>query len=267
MTCKQTLCAPLGRAVMALAVAGGISQTHGQVNDGVEGPLEEIVITAYSRVPQSPDEIGSAVSRIASETIELQQLTVLDEVLERAPGVSVTRSGGFGQNTQVRMRGFTTKHVLTIVDGVRMTNPAEFDNQFGIEHVMLNQIERVEVLRGPQSGIYGADAVAGVINIVSKRGTGDPDLRLSAMAGSHDTYELTAGSQGGLLGDRLGYNISFSSFETDGISLASRAPGNQEADAYDNLNIVANLDFQASDALELRALHFPTYLSSAQTVS
>ncbi len=211
------------------------------------------VITVFSRVPQSLDQVGSATSILTGEAIELQQIQTLDQALERVPGVTVTRSGGFGQNTQVRMRGFTTKHVLTIIDGVKITNPAEFDNQFGVEHVMLDNIERIEVLRGPQSGIYGADAVAGVINIVTKRGSGEPDLRLSAMAGSNDTYEISAGSQGAVMDGRLGYSASLSYFDTEGISLASRAPGNIEDDGYDNLSFIANVDYDFTNRLSGRA--------------
>lgn len=241
----------LGAALMAgAAVPAALAL---QAEPDAPRTQSEDVVTVYSRVPQSREQVGSATSLISAETIELQQLQVLDEALERAPGVSITRSGGFGQNTQVRMRGFTTKHVLTIVDGVKVTNSAEFDNQFGIEHLMLDQIERIEVLRGPQSGVYGADAVAGVINIVTRRGSGEPDLRVSGMVGSNDTYSLSAGSQGGLMDDRLGYNLSVSLFDTAGISLASRAPGNTEADGYENLSVVGNLDYEVNDALSLRA--------------
>ena len=211
------------------------------------------VITVFSRVPQTLDQVGSATSIVSGETIALQGVQVLGEALERTPGVSITRSGGFGQNTQVRMRGFTTKHTLTIIDGVKITNPAEFDNQFGVEHVMLDNIERIEVLRGPQSGIYGADAVAGVISIVTARGSGDPDLRLSAMAASNDTYELSVGSQGAVAGGRLGYSASVSWFDTEGISLASRAPGNVEDDGYENVSFIGNVDYDISDLVTLRA--------------
>lgn len=248
--------APVSAAALLAALTLGAATPAAlgqQAEEAGPEPRSEDVITVYSRVPQSREQVGSATSVISAETIELQQLQVLDEALERAPGVSITRSGGFGQNTQVRMRGFTTKHVLTIIDGVKITNPAEFDNQFGVEHVMLDQIERIEVLRGPQSGLYGADAVAGVINIVTRRGSGDPDLRLSGMVGSNDTFELSAGSQGGLMQDRLGYNVSVSLFDTGGISLASQAPGNTEKDGYENLSFIGNLDYQASEALALRA--------------
>lgn len=209
------------------------------------------VITVYSRVPQRIDQIGSAASLITAEDIELQDLRVLDDVLQRLPGVAVTRSGGFGQNTQVRMRGFTTKHTLILVDGVRMNNPSEFSNQFGISHVMLDMIDRVEVLRGPQSGVYGADAVAGVIAITTKRGSGEPDFRLTGGYGSNDTVQAGIGSQGEL-GD-FGYAASVSHLETDGISIASRAPGNIEDDGYRNTTASFNLDYRPRDGLELRS--------------
>ena len=208
-------------------------------------------ITVYSRVPQRIDQVGSAASLFTAEDIELQDLRVLDDVLQRLPGVAITRSGGFGQNTQVRMRGFTTKHTLILVDGVRMNNPSEFSNQFGISHVMLDMIERVEVLRGPQSGVYGADAVAGVISITTRRGRGEPDFRLMGGYGTHNTVQAGIGSQGEI-GD-FGYAGSVSFIETDGISIASRAPGNVEADGYRNTTASFNLDYRPREGLELRS--------------
>lgn len=208
-------------------------------------------ITVYSRVPQSLDQVGSAASLFTAEDIELQDLRVLDDVLQRLPGVAVTRSGGFGQNTQVRMRGFTTKHTLILVDGVRMNNPSEFSNQFGISHVMLDMIERVEVLRGPQSGLYSAEAVAGVISITTKRGRGEPDFRLMGGYGTHNTVQAGIGSQGEI-GD-FGYAASVSFIETDGISIASRAPGNVEDDGYRNTTASFNLDYRPREGLELRS--------------
>lgn len=208
-------------------------------------------ITVFGRVPQRLDQVGSAASVFTAEDIELQDLRVLDDVLQRLPGVAITRSGGFGQNTQVRMRGFTTKHTLILVDGVRMNNPSEFSNQFGIQHVMLDMVERVEALRGPQSGVYGAEAVAGVISITTKRGRGDPDLRLMGGYGTHNTVQASVGSQGEI--GALGYAASVSFIETDGISIASRAPGNVEDDGYQNTTASLNLDYSPRDGFELRS--------------
>jgi len=212
---------------------------------------EEIIV--YGRVPQRIDQVGSAVSTFRAEDIALQDLRVLSDVLERLPGVAITRSGGFGQTTQVRMRGFTTKHVLTIVDGVKINNPSAFDNQFGIQHLTLANIERVEVLRGPQSGLYGADAVAGVINIVTRRGFGPVQGRISGLAGSYESRELSAAISGGLAADRVGLALGASWFDTEGISVASRAPGNVEPDGYRNLTLSLRVDWEAAPGVALRA--------------
>lgn len=229
--------------------AGGLAAAQAPAQ-GEETVQTRDIITVVSRVPQRIDQVGSAASVFTLEQIELQDLRVLDDVLNRVPGVAVTRSGGFGQNTQVRMRGFTTKHTLVLVDGVRVNNPSEFSSQFGIQHVMLDMIERVEVLRGPQSGIYGADAVAGVIAITTRRGSGEPDFRLTGGYGTYDTLQLGMGSQGEI--GNLGYAASASYTETDGISIASRAPGNVEDDGYRNTTLSLNLDYAVSPDFDLR---------------
>jgi len=235
------------------AIEAAVQAAAGEETDArpVRQTPDADTITVYSRVPQRLDQVGSAASLFTAEDIELQDLRVLDDVLQRLPGVAVTRSGGFGQNTQVRMRGFTTKHTLILVDGVRMNNPSEFSNQFGISHVMLDMIERVEVLRGPQSGLYGAEAVAGVISITTKRGRGEPDFRLMGGYGTHNTVQAGIGSQGEI-GD-FGYAASVSFIETDGISIASRAPGNVEDDGYRNTTASFNLDYRPREGLELRS--------------
>jgi vitamin B12 transporter len=212
---------------------------------------EEIIV--YGRVPQRIDQVGSAVSTFRAEDIALQDLRVLSDVLERLPGVAITRSGGFGQTTQVRMRGFTTKHVLTIVDGVKINNPSAFDNQFGIQHLTLTNVERVEVLRGPQSGLYGADAVAGVVNIVTRRGTGPAQGRVSGFVGRYESRELSAAVSGGLAANSLGLAFGASWFDTEGISIASRAPGNVEPDGYRNLALSVRADWEAAPGVTFRA--------------
>jgi vitamin B12 transporter len=210
--------------------------------------LEEVIVTA-SRREQPIEQLGGAVSVVSSELIEQQQLTSLDDIFEHVPGVTRIRSGGIGQNTQVRMRGFTTKHVLVMIDGVKLNNPSESDNQYGLEHIMLQDVERVEVLRGPQSGVYGGDASAGVINVITRRPQGAPEGRLSAMYGTEDTYQISAGSTGRV--NDVGYVASASWYQTDGISLSSRAPGNVEPDGYENLTLNVRGDWDVSETLGL----------------
>lgn len=238
-------------ALTTLAALTGPAAANA-VADAAAAPntVDEVVITAGRRA-QSLDQLGSSVTIVSAETIEQQQLQTVDEALQRTPGVTIIRSGGIGQNTQVRMRGFTTKHVLTMIDGVKLNNPSEADNQYGLEHIFLDDVERVEVLRGPQSGLYGGDASAGVINVITRRPEGDPELRLSAMYGDHDTYELSAGSRGRI--NDVGYSLGATWYDTEGISLASRAPGNIEPDGYQNLTASGRVDWQATDTLLLEA--------------
>jgi vitamin B12 transporter len=213
------------------------------------GEDTETVVISASRMPQSIQKIGSAVTVIDAGLIDREQLSTLDEALERVPGINMTRSGGYGQNTQVRMRGFTTKHVLTMIDGIKLNNPSESDNQYGLEHIFLDSVERIEVLRGPQSGLYGGDAVAGVINIVTRRGSGAPRLMVSGLYGTENTTEASLGSEGEV--GKLGYYASATYFQTDGISLASQPPGNVERDGYSNLTLSLRGDWAVSDDINL----------------
>lgn len=232
-------------AISAASFSQGLV-AHAEEDDALK--MDEVVVSASrSAVPVS--QLGDAISILDAQEIELQQLTTLDEALERTPGVSITRSGGVGQNTQVRMRGFTSKHVLVMIDGVKVNNPSEGDNQFGIDHLFLDNIEKVEVLRGPQSGIYGADAVAGVINVVTKRPEGPLQVRGSAMVGENDTYEVSAGVQKGT--DLYGFSGTVSYYDTAGISLASRPPGNVERDGYNNFTAQLRGELRPTSDTEL----------------
>lgn len=240
---------PLKAVILGSVAATAFSAAHAQSQPARRASdLDEVVVTAARR-EQPVEQLGGAMTIVSGESIEQRQLTSLDEILEHVPGVTRIRSGGIGQNTQVRMRGFTTKHVLVMVDGVKLNNPSEGDNQYGLEHLMLEDVQRVEVLRGPQSGVYGGDASAGVINVITRRPQGAPDLRLSGLYGSQSTSQLSAGSRGRV--GAFGYVASASYYQTDGISLASRPPGNVEPDGYENLTLNTRADWDLTAALNV----------------
>jgi len=231
-------------SIAALSGASALAQEEDALT------MDQVVVSS-SRAVVPVNQLGDAISILDAAEIDLQQLTTLDEALERIPGVAITRSGGVGQNTQVRMRGFTTKHVLVLIDGVKVNNPSEADNQYGIDHLFLDNVEKVEVLRGPQSGVYGADAVAGVISVITKRPDGPLEVRGSAMMGDNNTYELSAGAQQG--NETYGVSGSVSYYDTDGISLASRPPGNVERDGYENFTAQVRGEVRPSDTTEFSA--------------
>ncbi len=239
------------RSMLLCAVSFG-ALYPGTALSQAEEPLKmEEVIVSSSRSALPVSQLGDAISILDAATIELQQLSTLDEALERLPGVSITRSGGVGQNTQVRMRGFTTKHVLVMIDGIKVNNASASSNQFGINHLFLDNVERVEVLRGPQSGVYGADAVAGVINVITRRPKGPLETRGSVMIGENSTYEVAAGAQQG--NDLYGLAGNVSYLETAGISLSSRPPGNTERDGYQNFTAQLRGEVRPTENAELSA--------------
>ena len=197
----------------------------------------EVVVSA-SRVPEPADEVGSAVSVITAEDIVRLQARTVSDILQTAPGVAVSRSGPTGSLTQVRMRGAEANQTLVLIDGMEVNDPSG-GSEFDFANLMAADVERIEILRGPQSALYGSDAIGGVINIVTRKGRGPATARLSAEAGSFGTQQASVGVSGS--GERYHYAISGTGFTTQGVSIAPEAEGNDEADGYRNQTYSARL--------------------------
>lgn len=214
--------------------------------------LPEIVVSA-SRVQLPADEIGSAVTVITAEELEQRQIRIVSDVLRDVPGLAVNRSGGVGAFTQVRIRGAEGNQTLMLIDGIEVNNPAA-GSEFDFANLLNAEIERIEVLRGPQSALYGSDAIGGVINVVTKRP--EPGLTLVARgeAGSSNTQDGLLGL--GYGGERFYLSGSVNRFVTDGISVAERRNGNGEEDDYDNTTARVKLGFSPVEALEIEAVGF-----------
>lgn len=192
----------------------------------------DIVITADRRATPI-EEVGSSVSVLSGETLEESGESTVLEVLRRVPGIVITQSGGLGRQTSILMRGADSDQTLVLIDGVRVndTNVGGFD----LADLKLENIERIEIIKGPQSVLYGSQAIGGVINIISK----EPDVGLDAQgrvrAGSYGTQEYLLSSSYG--GEALRTSTSVSVLESDGFSAANRSRGNSEADSYENVSI------------------------------
>ena len=214
-----------------LACAIAISMT-------VLGPVEasaqvrvgpETVVTA-TRLPTSIDRVGNAITVITEEQIRERQVTSVADILRTVPGLAVNRSGGgVGTLTQVRIRGAEANQTLVLIDGIEVNDPSG-GSEFDFGHLLASGIERIEILRGPQSALYGSDAVGGVINIITKRGEGKPAGYVSLEAGSFNTGRADVGVSGSL--DRISYSFYATGYDTDGISVASRKRGFDENDGY-----------------------------------
>src|SRR5210317_688350 len=133
-----------------------------------EDTLDQIIVTG-SRAPISAGDIGSAVTIITRQDIDRRQVRYVSDLLRTVPGFSVSHSGVAGSQTQVRVRGSEANHVLVLIDGVRANDPATGD-EFRWEFLTTANIERIEIVRGPQSALWGSDAVAGVVHIITRAG-------------------------------------------------------------------------------------------------
>jgi vitamin B12 transporter len=152
--------------------------------------LRPIVVTA-TRIPTLPENTSSPVTVISREEILASQQRLVADVLRGEPGLDVARTGQPGSLTSVFLRGANNSHTLVLVDGIRVNSP--FNNAFDFSQLAVDDIEQIEILRGPQSTLYGSEALGGVINIVTKRGSAQPTGSLEVDYGSFDTL-LTRGS-------------------------------------------------------------------------
>ncbi|MBN8985961.1 MAG: TonB-dependent receptor, partial [Rhizobiales bacterium] len=138
---------------------------------GTAACLALIVVTA-GRAPESIGSTGSAISVISGETLTTSNPASLTDALRSVPGLMVTQAGGPAGTTGVMLRGANTGQTLVLIDGIRVNDPSGAAGDFNFALVAPGTVDRVEVLRGPQSALYGSDAMGGVINIITKKGSG-----------------------------------------------------------------------------------------------
>jgi len=177
--------------------------------------LPEVVVSA-SRLETAPERVGSAVTVISGADVERMGRPDVFGALQGVPGVALTRNGGIGTTAYARVRGAEPGQTQVLIDGVLVNDPASIDNAFNFDALAVTALDRIEVLRGPQSALYGNDAMGGVISIVTKRGKGAPTVTGLAEAGSYATHRQAVGVSGGT--DRVGYALSGTNLYTGGYS-------------------------------------------------
>ncbi|MEQ9125251.1 MAG: TonB-dependent receptor [Alphaproteobacteria bacterium] len=211
---------------------------------GVATTLPTMVVTA-SLTPLPAEEAGSAITVITAEEIEEKQVRYVTDVLRDVPGLAVSRSGPVGSQAQIRIRGAEANHTLVYIDGVEVNDPSGA-SEFQFGDLVASDIERIEVLRGPQSALYGSDAIGGVINIVTKRGAGPATATGSVEGGSFGTGRASASLRAG--GADYDVSLGVTTFTTDGVSAA---PDGTENDGYDNTTLNARVGFRPLENLSI----------------
>lgn len=235
----------LAAALAALSIAPAAAQGVETDGEAARKRIENVVVTA-SFLPLESYKSGSAISIIDGAELARRQIRTAFDALREVPGVAVSRTGTLGSLSQVRLRGAEANQVLVLIDGVEANDPAA-SSEFNFAHLLTADIARIEVLRGPQSALWGADALAGVINVITRRP--ETGVRVSAGAGSFGTTEAQASA--GYATEGWGAGIYGAWLDSDGINIARTG---SERDGYENrtfggqafANVAAGFSVRAS---------------------
>lgn len=206
--------------------------------------IENIVVTA-ARSPIAAADIGSSVTVIDRQFIEERQSIFVLDLLRDVPGIQVSQSGGQGKQTQLRIRGAEANQVLVMIDGIEVIDPGAAD-EFQWENLTTADVERIEVVRGPQSALWGGEALAGVINIITVKDKRGFSASGFAEGGSFDTANAGARVGGG--GETWNGGVGISYLDTEGINIARTG---SEKDGYDNTTLSLNGSWTPAETFKL----------------
>lgn len=211
-----------------------------------------VIVVSPNSIPLPRESVGSSVTVIDSATAERRSSALVSDVLRGSPGLDLVRSGGYGGNTAVFIRGANSEHTLVLIDGVEANNPITPSRNFDLADLSLDMVDRIEILRGPQGILYGSDAIGGVINIISKPAQPGAHARFSSELGSYDTF-IERGSFS-FADEKLEIVLSASRTDVHGPSAASERYGNSEDDTYELNALAARLAYSVSPDFTLRAM-------------
>ncbi len=208
--------------------------TDSEINSEPTHLSDTIVVTA-NRSLTPIRAIGSTITVITADEIGASQVTSVSDLLRTVPGVDVVQTGGPGRTTSVFLRGSNSHHTLVLIDGVEMSDPSSSNGSFDFAHLNVDNIERVEVLRGAQSVLYGSDAIGGVIHIMTKRGSGQFGVEVKSEVGSYGSFNESLHVGGAA--KSTDYSFTLSRKDTKGFSASRESLGSTEADGYENTEI------------------------------
>ena len=218
-----------------------------------ETTLPTVVVTA-ERVAQTADESLASVTIIDRQQIMQSQAQSLPELLRGVAGLSLTNNGGLGKPTSIFLRGTESDHLLVLIDGVKVGSATLGSTAF--EHIPITQIERIEIVRGPRSSLYGSEAVGGVIQIFTRKGKGKVKPNLSVGAGSDKTFQATVGISGG--SNQSWFSANLSGIDTDGFNSCRGKSGvggcftdEPDKDGYQNFSGQLRAGYRFSNSAEI----------------
>jgi len=230
---------------LALIIGSLISPTTFADETITDNNNDDIVISA-SRVETKRIETGSSVTVLDETYLKENQSRTVAEILQNVPGVSVTNTGGIGKSTSVFIRGADSNKTLVVIDGVEVSDLSSIGGGYSFDDLMADNIERIEVLRGSQSALWGSDAIGGVINIVTKKGTSGFNPTGGIELGENDYHKENINISGAQ-GD-TNYSLSATNLKTDGISAKDNE---SDDDRYENQTIALKAGHEFTDIFSM----------------
>ncbi|MDD3274383.1 MAG: TonB-dependent receptor [Candidatus Omnitrophica bacterium] len=249
-----------GQARADEAATGVVDESKSAVNieeqsaegagTGTQYDLGNVIVSA-TKTETYQAEIGSSTTVITAEDIARTGKRTVEEVLRDVPGLTVMQTGALGGGVSVFIRGANSGQTLVMIDGVEVNDPINASRTFDFSNLLTDNIERIEIVRGPQSTLYGSDAMAGVINIITKKGTAKPEIEGSFEGGSHNTFTENLALRGITAQDKLNYSFSATRLDSKGIS---KAYNGSEKDPYHNTSLSSKVGYKVLDNAELSAV-------------
>jgi vitamin B12 transporter len=217
---------------------------------------EKAVVVSPTAIETPIDQVANSVTVITARDMERDQRRTAPDALSTVPGLNVVQSGGPGGLTSVFTRGTNANHTKVLIDGIDVSDPGNPARVFDLGQLLTYDLQQIEVLRGPQSGLYGADALGGVISVITKKGEGPPRATGMIEGGSFGTFNQTAGVSGSQ--DRFNYAFNVGHFRASDVPVTplELLPPGQKAigNAYDNMTYSTKLGADVSENLTLNAV-------------
>ncbi|GJE28158.1 Vitamin B12 transporter BtuB [Methylobacterium organophilum] len=247
----------LSCALSALSTAPALAQQSATpfADAPAAAALEEISVSATG-VPTPTAQVGSSVTVLTSPMLEQQQRRTVPDALQQVPGLNVVQTGGPGGQTSVFIRGANSNHTKVLIDGIDATDPSNGNGSFDFGQLLTDDLARIEVLRGPQSGLYGSDAIGGVIAFTTKRGEGPARTSLRVEGGSFGTFNQSGRISGSENGFDYAVTIAHVRAAATPVTPRDLVPLGRPVhpNFYDNETVSAKLGYQFTDTFRINSV-------------
>lgn len=235
-------------------IIAATAATNAQKDTITANNLDEVIVTA-NKIPQKQSTTGKVISVITKQQIEKSSGRTISQILNEQAGITINGAlSNLGTNQTVYMRGAASGRTLILIDGIPVNDPTSITNEFDLNLLSINNVERIEIARGAQSTLYGSDAVAGVINIITEKNNVQKPVNVSATAsgGSYGTFRDNIQLYGKT--NKFLYSARYAKLYSKGFSSAYDSTGNKnfDRDSYNSDVMSASLKYQLTDNLSLR---------------